>query len=329
MKIYFFNLGNSSNSGGFSSYTKFISESDINSYIHKFSDFGTIDKNSTNIFFKTTGKDNINFLDFLFHKFNQITFFIFFVCLLFWIRNTTSQIWIQSSFISRSRLIRYFASRPGNINNLIIDVRDKEFFPYIDSFTNFKFIACGTEINKKISKQSKRVFNLKTPLSFDDKKLIHSVQSKKYLVYAHGIQKDKSPESILKLLDIINSSEFILIICGRLREKKKGLVKQIINHKNVRYVGSLDKLVILALLKSCYAIVLTGRNEGVPRIFEEAKNFSIPVITEKSEVYLGDYEKRLTFDEFANNILTASKEKIEDQYQTKMQENLKQFIIED
>lgn len=329
MKVYFFNLGNSSNSGGFSSYTKFISESNINSYIHKFSDFGTTDKNSTNIFFKTIGKDKINFIDSVYHKFNQITFLIFFVFLLFWVRNTTSQIWIQSSFISRSRLIRYFASRPKNIKSLIIDVRDKEFFPYIDLFPNFKFIACGSEIYKKLSKQNRRVFNLKTPMSSDDKKLIQSVQGKKYLVYAHGIQKDKSPGSILKLLDIINSSEFILIICGRLREKKKGLIKQIINHKNVRYVGSLDKLVILALLKNCYGIVLTGQNEGVPRIFEEAKNFSIPVITEKSEVYLGDYDKKLTFDEFSKKILTARKKKIENKYQTKMQENLKQFIIED
>ena len=130
MKIYFFNLGNSSNSGGFSSYTKFISESKINSYIHKFSDFGTIDENSTNIFFKTTGKDKLNLVDSVCHKINQITFFIFFVFLLFWVRNTTSQIWIQSSFISRSQLIRYFASRPKNINSLIIDVRDKEFFPF-------------------------------------------------------------------------------------------------------------------------------------------------------------------------------------------------------
>ena len=38
-------------SGGFSSYSRFISELQVDNQIIKFSDFGTKDKNSINVFF--------------------------------------------------------------------------------------------------------------------------------------------------------------------------------------------------------------------------------------------------------------------------------------
>ena len=86
---------------------------------------------------------------------------------------------------------------------------------------------------------------------------------------------------------------------------------ELLNHKKLRYVGNLDKLVLLSLLKNSAGVLITGEKEGVPRILEEAKNFSIPAITTKSEVYLSDYEKKFTFNEFLKVSRMKSIKKLE------------------
>ena len=82
MKIYFLNLGNSSISGGFSAYSKFISETNLNEVMIKFSDFGTQDKNSINIFFQTVGLEKHGSFSRCLHKINQVTYTVVFIFLL-------------------------------------------------------------------------------------------------------------------------------------------------------------------------------------------------------------------------------------------------------
>ena len=110
MKIYFFNMGNSSISGGFSSYSRFISEQNLNRHITKFSDFGTKDKNSINVFFPTVGKEKFNFFTSILHKINQVIYVVLFVTLLTICLFSNSKIWIQSSFLARSKFLRFLAA---------------------------------------------------------------------------------------------------------------------------------------------------------------------------------------------------------------------------
>ena len=79
MKIYFLNMGNSSISGGFSSYSRFISELQVDNQIIKFSDFGTKDKNSINVFFRTVGLEKFNLISSILHKINQMTYVMVFI----------------------------------------------------------------------------------------------------------------------------------------------------------------------------------------------------------------------------------------------------------
>ena len=128
-----------------------------------------------------------------------------------------SKVWVQSSYLSRSNILRFIALTLAKENSLIIDVRDREFFPFIEKgFAKYKFISCGAEINKRISMFSGKVFNLSTPFSSEDIEHINLVKAGNYLVYAHGIQKDKSPEQVLKrFLNIIDKKNYIVILCGK------------------------------------------------------------------------------------------------------------------
>ena len=175
----------------------------------------------------------------------------------------------------------------------------------------------------------KKIFNLKTPISNEDLELVNIVKNQKYIVYAHGIQKDKSPEQLLKFLKIIEPSNYLVLVCGRIRSHSSVLLTELLNHKKLRYVGNLDKLVLLSLLKNSAGVLITGEKEGVPRILEEAKNFSIPVITTKSEAYLSDYEKKFTFNEFSKSILNEKYKKIVNNDLTKIQDKLAAFLKED
>ena len=158
MKIYFLNMGNSSISGGFSSYSRFISELQVDNQIIKFSDFGTKDKNSINVFFRTVGLEKFNLISFILHKINQMIYVIIFIGLLAACLCSNSKIWIQSSYLSKSKFLRFLASYLGRETSLIIDVRDKEFFPFLENFSKYRFISCGEEINQKISHFTKKKF---------------------------------------------------------------------------------------------------------------------------------------------------------------------------
>ena len=109
MKIYFFNMGNSSMSGGFSSYSRFLSETSIDRHLVKISDFGTPDRNSVNIFFRTVGIEKHTLFSFVLHKINLALYFLIFISLLILSNWTNSKIWVQSSFLSRSKTLRFFA----------------------------------------------------------------------------------------------------------------------------------------------------------------------------------------------------------------------------
>lgn len=327
MRVYFLNMGNSSQSGGFSSYSKYISELDISNQIIKFSDCGTKDKGSINIFFRTVGLERLGFFSYLLHKFNQVTFLLLFASLQIICLFSSSKIWIQSSFLSRSSVLRFSAIILGGGRALIIDVRDKEFFPFIHMFSESQFISCGKEIKKQILGFSKNVFNLTTPISSEEKEIINFVKEKNYIVYAHGIQKDKAPEQLLNFAKLIENTDYLIVVCGRIRHPNRKLIDKILTHKKIRYVGSLDKLVILCLLKNSGGILITGEKEGVPRIIEEAKNFSIPVIIPKQEIYLKNYTNTFTFEEFANNQPKNRYRKIKNDVQIDIQKNLEKFIF--
>lgn len=329
MKIYFFNMGNSSKSGGFSSYSRFLSETSIDRHIIKISDFGTLDKNSVNIFFRTVGIERHTSFSYVLHKINLALYFLIFISLLILSNWTDLKIWVQSSFISRSKILRFFALKIGRKRSLIIDVRDKEFFPYINMFSNFKFISCGSEINDKILLFTEQVVNITTPISREDRELIGLVKAENYILYAHGIQEDKAPEAIIQFLNLINSSDYMLVLCGRIRTQDNGLVNKILQHNKVRYVGNLDKLVILALIKSSRGVLITGENEGVPRILEEAKNFSVTVITPKKQAYLTGYDDVFTYEEFAKAFPLEGSRLPENNSYNSMIEKLERFIFED
>ena len=111
MKIYFLNMGNSSISGGFSSYSRFISELQVDNQIIKFSDFGTKDKNSINVF-SDRRLEKFNLI-FLLHKINQMIYVIIFIGLLAACLCSNSKIWIQSSYLSKSKFLRFLASYLG------------------------------------------------------------------------------------------------------------------------------------------------------------------------------------------------------------------------
>ncbi len=55
---------------------------------------------------------------------------------------------------------------------------------------------------------------------------------------------------------------------------------------------------MLSLLKNSFCLILTGNNEGVPRVFEEAKALDILVTAADEYEFLNNYERRLTFPEF-------------------------------
>lgn len=329
MKIYFFNLGNSSISGGFSAYSKFISETNLNEFMIKFSDFGTQDRNSVNIFFQTVGLERHGSFSRCLHKINQVTYTVVFIYLLMVCLWSRSKVWVQSSYLSRSNILRFIALNIAKEDSLIIDVRDREFFPFIEKFAKYKFISCGAEIKKQISMFSGQVFNLSTPFSREDIEYINLVKNGNYLVYAHGIQKDKSPEQLLRFLNIIDKKNYVVILCGRIRTHSKTLVDEILGHKKIKYVGNIDKIVMLALLKNSSGILVTGENEGVPRILEEAKNFSIPIISSKPQEYLTNYRKKFTFEEFANKISNEGHKKNKYKNYREIQEKLVEFIFED
>ncbi len=67
-------------------------------------------------------------------------------------------------------------------------------------------------------------------------------------------------------------------------DEKPCIKEKILNHPNVRYIGSVDKIAMLSLLKNSFCLILTGNNEGVPRVFEEAKALDILVTA------AGEYE---------------------------------------
>ena len=194
-------------------------------------------------------------------------------------------------------------------------------------FSKFQFISCGREIKKQIVGFSKNVFNLTTPISNEEKKIIKFVEEENYIVYAHGIQKDKAPELLLKFAKLIENTDYLIVVCGRIRHPNKKLIDKILTHKKIRYVGSLDKLVILCLLKNSGGILITGEKEGVPRIIEESKNFMKPIIIEKPEVYLKNYFNTYTFNEFANNQTKNRYQKIKNDGHIDIQKNLEKFIF--
>lgn len=329
MKIFFLNYGNSSISGGFSSYSKFLSELDINDHMIKFSDFGTSDRNSINMFFRTIGLEKMNILQFFFHRLNRLIFLITFFVLLLICLFSDSKIWVQSSYMSRSKILRILALKLGKKGSLLIDVRDKEFLPYVNRFSKFKFISCGDEINEMIAKVTEKVFDLKTPLSREDVKLIEIVKNSRYVVYAHGIQPDKSPEQLLKFLEALNDKIFLVVICGRIKSSSNKLVQKILNHKKIKYIGNLEKVVLLPLLKSSGGLLITGENEGVPRILQEAKKFSVRVITPKKQAFLSNYDNAFTFEEFAKAISREDSLILENNIDNYKIANLVKFIFED
>ena len=320
-------MGNSSQSGGFSSYSKYISELDISNQMIRFSDFGTKGKGSINVFFRTVGLEKLGFFPYILHKINQITFLLIFTSLLIACFFSASKIWIQSSFLSRSSVLRFFAIILRGRNSLIIDVRDKEFLPYVHMFSESQFISCGKEINKQILDISKNVFDLTTPISSEEKEIVNFVKEENYIVYAHGIQKDKAPEQLLNFAKLIENTDYLIVVCGRIRHPNRNLIGKILAHKKIRYVGSLDKLVILCLLKNSGGILITGKKEGVPRIIEEAKIFSIPIIIQKHEIYLKNYFNTYTFNEFANKQPKNRYQKIKNDGQIDIQKNLEKFIF--
>ncbi len=224
--IIFFNLGNSSLAGGFSSYTKFISEINFDRKFIKLSDFGTKEKKSCNFFFSTVGKDKLNYITKILHFYNLAVFVLLLSATIVFSKFMNIKIWIQSSYLSRSQLLRFIVKNFADASSVLIDVRDKQFLPFISDFSKFNFISCGGEIKNAILSHSGNVFDLKTPISNEDRSIIEEVKNNSYLIYAHGLQYDKEPETLLEFLNNANLRGYLTIICGRIRMKNHVLKKK-------------------------------------------------------------------------------------------------------
>ena len=156
--------------------------------------------------------------------------------------------------------------------------------------------------------------------------LIKTVEARNYIVYAHGIQHDKSPKQILEFLNILNQSNNVLVICGRIRSNSRALINKILAHKKSRYVGNLDKLVLLSLLKNSNGVLITGDKEGVPRIMEEAKFYSLPIITQKQS-YLANYDKHFVFKKFAGDMMSDNQKNDINDKNKRIQRNLENLYL--
>lgn len=326
--IIFFNLGNSSMAGGFSSYTKFISEIKFDRKFIKFSDFGTKENKSHNFFFSTVGIDKFNHITKLLHFYNLTVFVLLLAATIVFSKFKDIRIWIQSSYLSRSKLLRFIVKNFADASSVIIDVRDKQFLPFIPEFSRSNFISCGGEIKNTILSHSGNVFDLKTPIPNEDRSIIEEVKNNSYLIYAHGLQHDKDPETLLEFLNHANLGGYLTIICGRIRMKNNVLKKKILNHTNVRYIGSVDKIAMLSLLKNAFCLILTGNNEGVPRVFEEAKAFDILVAAAEEYKFLNNYEKHLTFSEFIKKFPKKQYVPLLENSTTRLSIELNKFIAE-
>lgn len=307
MRVFFFNFGNSSVSGGFSSYSRYITDLFNDKNFISLSDFGTTKKNSINLFFNTVGKEKLTLRNKLFHRLNQIIFVVTLIFLSIISRFASIKIWLQSSYLARSLLVRLIISFVARPDSLIIDVRDKEFLTHAQKFKNLKFISCGLEINRYLKeKVSTDVFDMKTPIPQQDFELISLIKNGKYLLYVHGIQYDKAPEKLFEILRVMKGTDYRLIICGRVRHSSKNLIDKLMNDNHVIFIGTIPKIALLSLAKGSSGIVITGENEGVPRIYEETKDYGLKLIIDKKPEHYLNQKNMLSYQDFGANFLSKS-----------------------
>ena len=68
-------------------------------------------------------------------------------------------------------------------------------FPFLERFAKFRFISCGEEINKRISHFTKKIFNLKTPISNEDLELVNIVKNQNILSTPTDSKKINRPSN--------------------------------------------------------------------------------------------------------------------------------------
>jgi hypothetical protein len=84
----------------------------------------------------------------------------------------------------------------------------------------------------------------------------------------------------------------------------------------------------LSLLKNAFCLILAGNNEGVPRVFEEAKAFDILVAAAEEYKFLNNYERHLTFSEFIKKFPKKQYVPVLDNSTTRLSIELNKFIAE-
>jgi len=183
-------------------------------------------------------------------------------------------------------LINFFYKK-----KLIVNIRGSD-RKYLKKFSLFSriiikksdaLIAVGKELIKEIkTTKEKKLFFISNGVDVTSKKEFEISISKKIILYAGNLSKNKSVDTLIEAAKIVkNEEDFILLIAGdgperrSLESKAQGLEEKVI------FINFISQKKLFYLMEKSHVFVLPSLSEGRSNVILEAFASGLPVIASR------------------------------------------------
>lgn len=173
----------------------------------------------------------------------------------------------------------------------IVNIRgsDKKFLKKFRIFTKIimqksdAVISVGKELVKEIKMtKEKKLYFIPNGVDVTSKKKFEVEISKKIILYAGSLSKNKSVDALIKAAKIIkNEKDFILLIVGDGPEKKSLESKAQGIEDKVIFLNFIPQKELFYLMERSYVFVLPSLSEGRSNVILEAFASGLPVIASR------------------------------------------------
>lgn len=200
----------------------------------------------------------------------------------------------------RTDIDLYYLPRVEKVDILFAKMKNKKIISSVEIQTVYtkklyykffnKYITDYFCISNFLNKKNKKHWNKIVDvlyLGVDTSLEVIKRKAIKNVVFIGSITKRKRPQLFLKLAKEFADLHFIMIGDGNLLQsiKKEAAINNI---NNIEFLGKVANSDVLDKLKRCDLLVMTSRQEGLPKVVLEAASKSVPTIY-ISQFYQIDY----------------------------------------